>query len=377
MIAKASAGPQRGFPPQRRGAALAVALFALVTMGAIAHAVLQPAVASRQASRRIASHHRAASAAERAIADVLTHQPRRFWRELSPGALSRMPIRDSSASGAPDPGAARGTVRVIRLDSTLYAIDAEAMVPARDAPVTVRRGVFVEWRVDSAVIPAAIVAGGDVDLAADTRLGRAEDCASGTDSTAGVMVGPEATVRRAGTSTEDGVQRDPAATTAGTHHRPGGIALETILAEPSIRLPEGSAVTPAPIVEGDRCVEGPANWGALTGDALTAPCSGRAPSIVADGDLRIEGGEGRGTLVVKGRLTIAGSFRFAGLVVAMGGLETSGAAMDVTGAVYVPPGASVTIRGGGSVILASRCALQATAEAAARLHVVPMRGWWR
>ena len=361
----------------RRGAALAATLFALVAMGAIAQAILQPAVASRRASRRIASQHRAESAAERAIADLLAAQPRRFWRQLSPGIPIDMNGPLAPSAGSDGPAAAAGTLRVTRLDSTVYAIAVEVSVAARDAPVTVRRSVLVEWRTDSASAPAAIVAGGDVTLAADTHLGRDEACSDEIDSTSTVLVGPDATVRRGGAPTEDGVRRDPLAAAAATYAQPGGIALDAILSDPDIRLPSGSTVAPAPVVHGDRCIEDPFNWGTLGGSERVAPCIAYAPSVVAEGDLRIEGGEGRGALVVTGRLSIAGSFRFSGLIVALGGVETSGAAMHVTGGLFVPPTASVMVGDGGTVILASRCALRAAAEAAARLRVVPLRGWWR
>lgn len=366
-----------GCGSQRRGAALAVALFALVTIGAIAQAVLQPAIANRRASRRLASQHLAESAAERAVGDVVATRPRRFWRGLTPGVPFHLAIPVDGASSNPEPGDARGSVQVTRLDSSVYSVVVEASVAAFDLPATVRRSLLLEWRTDSAVAPAAIVAGGDVSLAGDTHLGRAEDCSTGDDSTAAVMVGPDATVRRAGAVTEEGVRRDVIATAATTYERPGGIALGTIVAEPDIRLPPGSTIAPAPMVEGDRCIESPSNWGALAAGELAHACAGHAPVVVADGDLRLEGGEGRGTLVVRGHLSIAGSFRFSGLIVASGGITTSGGAMHVTGAVFVPPGAAVMLGADGTVILASRCALQAAADAAARLHIVPVRGWGR
>ncbi|HET9424603.1 MAG TPA: hypothetical protein VFO55_04455 [Gemmatimonadaceae bacterium] len=81
--------------------------------------------------------------------------------------------------------------------------------------------------------------------------------------------------------------------------------------------------------------------GHLVVDSLAAHADTRLPGgtawSVADGithaagDLTVTGGSGRGVLIVDGRLSIVGAFRFTGVIVVRGGMETYASGTAVAG----------------------------------------------
>lgn len=366
-----SGGTTRRPRRPRRGAALAVALFALVGIAAIAHAMLQPAVAGRRAARRTAVQYGAESAVERALAEVVARPPS-IWYALGAGA------QPAVTSGAPLPGRAGVPVRldvlVHRLTSSVFSVVVDGRVGALDVPVSVRRSVLLELVAPPPRDPAAVTAGGDVALAADTRIEPDAGCPREAGATADrLLVGESTAVRREGAAVVDGVTRDSAATTAGLYLRAAGIPVDALVAAADSRLPGGSLVSPRPVVEGGACAPGAANWGEAPGSG--GPCASHAPVIVVEGNLVVEGGVGRGALIVDGRLEIRGPFQYEGLIVATGGIATSGA-VTITGGVYTGPAMSVSLGPGPSIIRSSRCALEPVSRAASGLRIVPLRGWW-
>lgn len=349
-----------------------MALFALVTIAAVAQALLQPAVASRRAARRVALQHGVESAVERTLVEVIARPPTR-WRSLAHGPQpveqGTLPLAGSGAL------LVRVGVAIDRLTATVFSIVVDGGVDALDAPVMVRRSVLVELVAPPPQEAAAVTAGGDVALAVDTRIEPDGSCrAQDGVPEAPLLVGDATPVERDGVPVEEGVKRDSAVTADDAFLSPAGISLDALDAAADTRLPPGSAVEPRPIVENDRCIAGPGNWGDVTD--LNGPCAGHSTVVVADGDLVIDGGEGRGALIVKGRLDVRGPFRYTGLIVASGGISTTGP-VTITGAVYTGPAAPVTFMAGPAVILASRCAMEAAADAASGLRIVPVRGWWR
>lgn len=120
-------------------------------------------------------------------------------------------------------------------------------------------------------------------------------------------------------------------------------------------------VSPRPTTSGASCdTTEPDNWGSPTDP--TGPCGGHVVGHVAEGSLVIEGGEGRGVLVVRGDLLLRDGALFAGLVLAEGSLRLAGGARVVGAAVVegdleISPDSRVT---GSGCMVAS--ALSAWAE---------------
>ena len=79
------------------------------------------------------------------------------------------------------------------------------------------------------------------------------------------------------------------------------------------------------------------NWGEprRPGDPLgvVPECTAYFPIIYYPGNLRIQNGRGQGVLLVAGDLAIAGNFEFTGIIITLGGVATTGTGNKVTGAV--------------------------------------------
>ncbi len=136
------------------------------------------------------------------------------------------------------------------------------------------------------------------------------------------------------------------------------------------RLVSGSG-TPTPTVAGGACaVSDPWNWGSPSAPA--GPCGAHRPVIVSASTLQVVGGEGQGTLVVDGDLTLTAGARFYGVVLASGDLVVDAAA-QVHG--FVHAGGSVRI-GSGSQVAGSACAALASLSQSALRLVEPVRSGW-
>ena len=355
---------------RRTGAALAAALFALVAIAAIAEAVLQPALASRTAAVRLAAHHAAESGAERRIFEVVGSWSIARWQALDPaGSFSDT---TTVVIGSLPPRSVRTELHVRRLGSSVFHVRVRATARSAPAHAAVERSVLVELRAPSPVPAVAVTAGGGVAVAGDAALATVDDCPAAAGLTAHIHTSPGASVSGAGAGAGAVVAtRDAAASASITYEAPAGLDLRRLRAAASVRPGIGATVQPHAVVQDELCVVSESNWGSGSG-----PCSTRHVVVAVDGDLRIDGGEGQGALVVTGRLTIDGPFVFRGLIVASGGLVTSGA-VEVTGAVFTSPDGFVTLGEGGAVIRASACALEPAAAAIPTLVVVRQRGWWR
>lgn len=344
----------------RRGVALPLVLAALVVAGFLAHAMVTPALALRRASARDAAHRRAESTVERALASVAGGWRTRDFIRLRPGeAWSRS-----------DPAV---TIGVVRTSSTTFRIVASSRVARPDAPVEARRVLFAELRGDSAVVDAALTSGGGATVGAGDSIAVDQRCLPG--ATASIIVAPGARVVWPGADLAAEVEERDGAGAPGTYDRAAGLDIERLAAGADVRLAPGSTVRPLPREEDGVCLVGPEGWGEpLRSDpGGSAACETEFPVVVASGDLHVTGGRSQGILVVRGRLTIAGPFRHAGLIVAAGGIETVGSEVEITGSVYTGPSASARFAASRTRLIASRCVAQAAADANAA--IAPLRGW--
>jgi hypothetical protein len=138
-------------------------------------------------------------------------------------------------------------------------------------------------------------------------------------------------------------------------------------------------VAPEPIAESGACRIAAEHWGEPRRDAfdMVEDCTESYPIISAAGDLRIDGGRGQGILYVGGRLQIVGPFEFSGVIIASGGVETSGDEVLLSGAVFTGPGAGVLANASRTVIERSPCTVSGAAATVAWITPIPRRAWGR
>ncbi len=317
----------------RRGAVLLLVLLLILVSATLGLAVLATGSRELHLARALERRARARTAAESAVRSAVQRWSTRYHR--------RLPV-PGEAPGAPGPDG-RSRVSVTRLDSTLYLVRGEATVDAgRYSPAVARAGLLVRTP-----DPGRLAAAFDAAVTADSLI----VAGSGTVDGFGVCGGgaavpglraPEVRVAGASVSGQPPVEMAPGPALPPFLSRGRVAALAT-------RFVPGTTASPRPVSADGVCVPGPDNWGSSVPDT---PCFDLLPLVLAEGDLGVFGGEGRGALVVQGDLRLDG-IRFEGVVVATG-RTTIGPGASVQGAVRAP----VVSLDGGSVRY-DRCAVNA------------------
>lgn len=317
----------------RPGVALVLALVVVFVVTTLGLAILAAGAREMALAGALDRHYRARATAESAARVAADTWSSRRYRGLVVGA--EMPSGPGPGDGA--------AVTVARLDSTLFLIRSAATLEAGRLPsATARVGLLVRT-LDPAelarLLPAAVTA--DSVVVADSGVVDTGPCAGASDPAAALRA-PEVHLGAAAA-----IAGDPPVDIRGAI-RPLPPFLRSDRVERLATATVGpGAVTPRS--SAGECVPDGLNWGGIdAGD----PCHDFLPLIVGRGPLVVEGGEGRGALIVEGDVDLRG-VRFSGAVLASGRI-TIGPGTAVWGAVR---GDVVRILGGR--VTRDRCALEA------------------
>ena len=325
--------PPPSAQPGERGAALAIALFALTLLGAVVVAAFFAGTQEQRMAESARFAQQAFGRAEMGLADVL----------------------DSLGGGAGRSSHGVSAVQVHRLDESIYLID----VTAQDKAGWGRRrlGLLARVRPPALALHATLTTQGAVDLRDGARL-------DGTDAgpPGWADCSPPDTNLPAVRSTPTPMELDYEDLASRANHvLPGG----RYLPEPAIRW-DGAC---------DSLVS--TNWG--DGVAITGPCAAYSPVVHVLGDLELVGGRGQGVLFVDGDLTIAGPFEFFGLIVVRGRIGTPATGVDgarLWGAAIVGnPTAGDQLLAGDLAMHQSNCAIAKALRSMARPVPLRSRSW--
>jgi hypothetical protein len=234
-------------------------------------------------------------------------------------------------------------VFVARLTNRLFSIVAEAS-DDRDG-VARRVGLLVRLPGTSSRLRGALVSAVDVSIGPDVRI-ETDSGSCGDTAAAAVVLAPAAALSidsAVPAKSRPSVRSDSTAGDSSAYLQFGSTWWSDLALAADIHLARDAHVSPTPVTSGSSCVRVDANWG--DPNSLTSVCASRAPVIMSDGDLTIDGGVGQGVLLVSGHLIIDGPFVFSGQIVARGGIETRSDNIAITGGVYAwraPPDADST-----------------------------------
>lgn len=124
------------------------------------------------------------------------------------------------------------------------------------------------------------------------------------------------------------------------------------------------------------------NWGELYRSptpGTVSQCTTYSPivSIRGAGESRITGGRGAGILLIAGDLQMAGGFEWAGLVIVLGAVRTTGMGAKITGALLALNEATsdITYIGGTPVVTYSSCAIATAMAQTAYARPLAERSW--
>jgi hypothetical protein len=360
----------------RRGFALASAVCMLAAVGGIAAASFFATREAQRSASRLARQEEAASLADERLLAVVGAWDRAHFDSLAVGAT------DSVSGPAGDPQLT--DAYVTRITTDVYSVAAVGRVAAGTSAEASRgHNLLVRLIRPTTVTRAALVSRGDVLVVPDATLSGSDrappgwaGCPPADSAQVPAVLVPEGRgVRDLAGQPLAGARVDSIAADSATY-RSFGPARVAFLAERSnVALRAGAIVSPRPS-PGDNCgsVDDIVSWGEPWRSTGSPRCEGYAPVIHASGDIVVTAGRGQGLLVVDGRLRIEGPFVFYGVIVAGGGVETTGTSVSIYGMVLSGSGNGVRWGASGRV-QRSTCAVAYALAAAARPSMIGSWGW--
>ncbi|HMH82805.1 MAG TPA: pilus assembly PilX N-terminal domain-containing protein [Gemmatimonadales bacterium] len=386
-----------------RGMALAIAIVALVVVGAL----IAGAFFSGTQEQRVAENERRVQAsfgvAEQGVYDVI-----RGWSAPAAKATynglypypAKGPSKDTVLIGkrtaTSKTGSYSGTL--FKLNDELFLIDVSAQDTVslagriRGGGASQRLGLLARIRPLAINTQAAVTSGGSNVVVGSASVDGYDHVPTGwagcpplDSAKAGIRTQSDGTVSTSGHPTLLGnppVLKDPTLADS-SFSIYGDVKYTDLAASASVTLPaQNFSNSIGPAILNGACNTGVlTNWGSPT--APTGPCGSYFPIIHITGTGSvINGQEGQGVLLVDGSLDVQGGFQFYGVVIIKGSLKTSGGGSTPAhfwGTVMVQDTAAFTDTtnniSGGANLMYSKCAILKALNKTGVGSMMRSRGW--
>jgi hypothetical protein len=321
--------------------ALAIAIFALVVVGALVAGAFFAGTQEQRVAENTKRLQQSFGAAEMGLNEVI-----RLWRPQVLNKLKRYPSDSMRVplalagfdSITPDRSGVFGGY-VYRLNDQVFLVDITARdkqtrqgVPTGGARQ--RLGQLVRIRLVDFKIGAALTTRGGVSLKGNALVSGRDTIPQGWDPAYCDTIGD---TTKAGVRTPDSAQvsmqqpdqmqgnpqiKQDTTVNSSTFNQFGDISYASLAASANIQMSGGNYKI-QPVAVGTTCNQAVlTNWG--DGMNPTQPCGSYFPIIHIAGDATLNGDQGQGVLLVDGDLDIQGSFIFYGIVLVQGSLKTAG-----------------------------------------------------
>jgi Tfp pilus assembly protein PilX len=367
-----------------RGIALAVAVFALVVIGAIVAGTFFAGQLEEQSGRNTLYAAQAGEAAEAAFNNAVELATGETFTAMAVGAA---PV--TLASVTTNGGSATGTAQVTRLGGNIYLIKAVGTRSTAAGTTLATRAIGSLIRIEAVDMPvnAGLTARGDITISGNAEITGIDnippawstgvDCPTEADVT-GVRYNDGTLTIKGGGNKVSGVPptyKDPTLTQSEVTDMFNELKkLATLI----VTDDNPAASNPALIGNPQRCDRSLlTNWG----DPITktSPCFTYFPIIYHYGNLSIQGNIGQGILLVEGDLTVTGGFTFYGPVMVTGTLSTAGngggGAKFYGGVIAGNVNLDDNKISGGAMIDYSSCALRRAFSNSANIEPLQERSW--
>jgi hypothetical protein len=369
-----------------RGIALAVAIFALVVIGALVAGVFFAGRLEQQTGQNTLYAMQASEVAEAGLADAVNLQTAAGMLALPIAPATNTVVNTTTFGGSH----ATSANTITRLTDNVFLIKAlGTRTDAANSALAVRSlGQLIRLVEAEITVNAGLTALGDVKVTGGAEV-------TGIDALpplwAAQSVDCPATADAAGVRYNNGVL-----TTSGNgsvHGSPASVLdptlntsdmkkdFDKLKALATLTLTSGNPAATAPAYKGnpqkcDTSVE--TNWGEPT--LKTDPCFSYFPIIYHNGDLKLQGGRGQGILLVEGDLAATGGMVFYGPVYVTGTLSTSGNSGQgakffggvIAGNVALD---DLTKLAGGALVSYSSCAIKRALQNSATPTMLSERSW--
>jgi hypothetical protein len=365
--------------------ALAVALFALVIVGALVAGALFTGTQEHRIGESVRRLEQSFGVAELGVHDVISK-----WNTASYSMRGLYPTDSVAVSGTSPKHSGSYAGHVYRLNAQTYFIDITGhdTVSGRatfgGSRAQQRIGVLarlVPLKID---MQAALTVGGPVVFGGGNVYVKGQDtppagwgvCGAAAPGIAGVRAknaGDVVNSQGQVTGTPNVLITPSMDSTTFTQF--GSSSYAQLAARANVTLGAGS-YGPAPVVAAGVCnIAVSTNWG--DGSNPAAPCGTYFPIIHLTGNVTLTSGEGQGILLADGNVTLSGSFIFYGLVITKGSFTTvAGASSKIYGGVMAQSiNLATTAMNGDVVINYSNCALQQAVQQTGLPALSRSRSW--
>jgi len=373
---------------RREGFALAVAMVAIVVIGALIAGAFFTSTQEYRAGRNALMDQRAFSAAEAGVT-----QPIQGWlKQLN---LTMANGTTAKPDTLPIEGGSYAIRRVTRLNDYTFWVISDGFAGGTAGSLASHHRVNAVYRLayPKFNILGALTVRGQVTVQGSSRI-------DGTDgvpanwTTSGIcpptgaslpaVTAPDTSKVCSGTCPDDPTKErmfgDPpklqssAAADTNTYYKYGDQNWLTLTQNADIRLP-GDNYKTLPNYTGTCNYADKQNWG---DPERAGPCADYFPIVYIDGNLKIQANSrGQGVLLVNGSMEMAGGFIFNGIIIVRNDIKSTGNGNKVTGSAfagntYTTDNSSVT---GDSEIHYSSCAIERAAKGSSAIVRAKQRGF--
>jgi hypothetical protein len=314
--------------------ALAVAMFALVIVGALVSGALFAGTQEQRVGESSRRLQQSFGVAELGAFDVV-----RTWDPTVYNGKVAYPGDSVAVTGSSPRHTGSYGGYVYRLNNNLYLIDVSGHDTVSGAGgssvgrARQRVGLLARVKVLSLNVQASLTTGNSDALSGQATVNGTDQnppgwpsCGTVGPSLAGIRSDAGTSVSTSGQATVIGtppVMIDPTVSDS-TFSRFGDVTYSQLAARANITLPGGNlANSIGPVVNNGQCDKTVlTNWG--DGANPNGQCGSYFPIIHITGDVNINGDQGQGILLVDGDLSVQGSFQWFGVVIVQGTLKTAG-----------------------------------------------------
>ena len=378
----------------RRGFAMALTLGAVVLIGLLIAGVFFVSGQQTASSRNTTVQEQAFRVAEAGLAQSIS-QWSRTKADANPNAGDSWLWVPTTAVPLPagTPGVKAPSVRITRLNASLYQIVSEATVgQGENAAATRRVSQLVRMMVPTFNVLGALTVRGATQIGGASQINGNDSKPSGWSCPTTAPAMPGIAIASAGSITTSGsgctsfncvngdpkIEENPLAAHDSTYFTFGDYEWAELVKMATLKItadikpqPSYNATVP---VTCNTSVQ--TNWGDVNRLIPKGACESYFPIIYYPGNAKLTGGSGQGILLVEGDLEVQGGFVFYGPVVVRGRLRTAGTGGHFNGAVMA---ANVQLEQnsvlGSAIVSYSSCAIESAIKGTGIAVPVRHRAW--
>jgi hypothetical protein len=321
----------------KRGAALALVVFALFILGMLSSTAFVLSFGERQVDRKFVRFQQASAAA-----DAGAYEPLRRWDVVRYNRLEVGGRAFFAGEIADGTGSYEGAVT--RLGPRLFLVSSEGM--SANTEVRQRSGTIMRLRSLRVTIDAALEIRGPLDIGESVRIAGSDRSPYAWNCPPTSAYLPALRIPASDPEVPPWTGCEPSrcldgsplwgVDSSGAGSGPVGLGGETLadLRAVAAHILQGGGIRAQSVESNGICVtESPNNWGNPYDPG--GACGDHFPAVYSESDLLVQSGYGQGIVVVDGDLTVSGDFHYFGVVVVTGRFQSVGIGSKITGAVIV------------------------------------------